>query len=383
MTETTITRFTNRHLQADGSSTEHRLTETDGRFDLITTVGGGSPTTRHLGTFAGGLTEALQAEPALLTVGTGFTDITTDGPIDTHGLLGLLVVDDPAAEEPDVDDWLTEEGDLRVDLDIDPDEWTFASEQIHTMRTTPDYDIVARWIRVNGQRAFVLRGSGFAAVGLAHEDSEWQRPDTTGELLTWGFYRESGGPCTFDGGAEVAWCGPRLWVFHRWGDYDPEVLVFRAPEPAGMVGELGSAIEGLGWLRPYLLDAVGLPGLSEEDREALRSGLDVEGETVSSHLEATLDEEVVELFCATYPPLREVVDGLRDPESERGRLIYAWVNQVIHGPYQSGSWTQVYDAMYGQIEPPAEDQRRPTSEERIKDQVERVVALMEDEHPSE
>ena len=154
MTETTITRFTNRHLQADGSSTEHRLTETDGRFDLITTVGGGSPTTRHLGTFAGGLTEALQAEPALLTVGTGFTDITTDGPIDTHGLLGLLVVDDPAAEEPDVDDWLTEEGDLRVDLDIDPDEWTFASEQIHTMRTTPDYDIVARWIRVNGQRAF-------------------------------------------------------------------------------------------------------------------------------------------------------------------------------------------------------------------------------------
>lgn len=104
---------------------------------------------------------------------------------------------------------------------------------------------------------------------------------------------------------------------------------------------------------------------------------DVEGQEVSSHLGDELDHEVVETLCDAYPQLREAVEGLRDPESDRGRLTYAWIRQIVHGPYQSGSWNQVHSAMLGEIESPADDQRAPTMQERWADITERAYALID------
>lgn len=376
----TITRYAIRRISADGTSTTHELVDCGEEFELHVYDGDEGPVVTKLGELPGGFTELLLTSPELVTVGTGFTDISTDGSIDIHTLLGLLVVEDPSAEEPDVDDWLDENGEVRAKLGFDLEDWAFASEQIHQMRTNPDYDVVARWLRIDGERAFVLRGPEFIGVGLADANYEWAIPLVTRNLLDWGFYGESGGPCTFDGGATIGWSGPNIWTFHRWGDFNgDDLLVFRGPEPERMARELAGTIEYLGWTRPYLLAAVGLPGLDEDEREALMSVEDVEGQTVSSSLGSVVDQQVIDLFCTTYDDHREAVEGLRHPESERGKLIYAWVRQLLEGEYQSASWEHIHEAMFDLIGPPAEDQRRPTSEERIRAKLAQMASLINDE----
>lgn len=271
---TTTQRYANRQALADGTITHHVLLEADGHFLFTTTRLGELITSKPVGPVQGGLIDALRSEPALLSVGTGLTCITTDGTIDLHELLGLLVVEQPDAEEPNPDDWVDQDGKPTVDLGMSLEDVAFASDQIHEMRTNPGYETVGRWLYINGERGFVLRGPNFIGVGIADADHEWAVPSTTRDMLEWGFYGESGGPCTFDGGAELAWCGPDIWVFHRWGDWDPNLLVFRAPEPERLVREVAGSIEHLGWTREYLLSAVGLPGLTDEDREALGDVLD-------------------------------------------------------------------------------------------------------------
>lgn len=372
---TTTQRYANRQALADGTITHHVLLEADGHFLFTTTRLGELITSKPVGPVQGGLIDALRSEPALLSVGTGLTCITTDGTIDLHELLGLLVVEQPDAEEPNPDDW--------VDLGMSLEDVAFASDQIHEMRTNPGYETVGRWLYINGERGFVLRGPNFIGVGIADADHEWAVPSTTRDMLEWGFYGESGGPCTFDGGAELAWCGPDIWVFHRWGDWDPNLLVFRAPEPERLVREVAGSIEHLGWTREYLLSAVGLPGLTDEDREALFSADDVEGPTLSSYLPDEQNQQVIELFCDTYPHFHETVEGLRDPDTDRGRLIYAWVHQIFEGEYQAASWNDVYSAMFGEIELPPNDLKRPTSEERIKAQLEWATVLAENEQPTD
>ena len=49
-----------------------------------------------------------------------------------------------------------------------------------------------------------------------------------------------------------------------------------------MVREITGSIEAAGWTVPYLLEAVALPGLSEQDRKALGWMDEVEGQTVAS-----------------------------------------------------------------------------------------------------
>lgn len=71
-------------------------------------------------------------------------------------------------------------------------------------------------------------------------------------------------------------------VHCRWGDFDPELLLFRAATAEGMVREITGSIEAAGWTVPYLLEAVALPGLSEQDRKALGWMDEVEGQTVAS-----------------------------------------------------------------------------------------------------
>ncbi|MDO5676810.1 MAG: hypothetical protein Q4G35_04800 [Propionibacteriaceae bacterium] len=366
--------YSNLHVLPDGNTTEHLLTEDAGSLHYTVRTTGGETTT-ILGEAGMTLAQAVAAEPALALVGTGFTQITYDGPIALHDLLGLLVVDDPLADEQNAEGWADADGNPTTDL-FDVDEMLRADEEMSYMVAGGDHEIVTRWIMINDDRGFVLRGDGFAAVGLVDPDSDWNKPYLTEELLSWSFYGESGGPCTWDGGADYGRCGPNLWALRRWGDSDPIMLIFPAPAPEDEARAITADILELDWELPFLLSAVGVPGLSDEDRSALWGAKDVEGQEVSSYLPQELEQQVVDLLCNAYPPLREAVDSLRDPDSERGQIVYAWLRQIAHGSYQSGSWNHVYQAMLGYIEAPEDDQRAPTMAERMEDNMRRVQAVI-------
>lgn len=374
-TKPNTVRYSNRQLQSDGTSTEHVLLEEDGLLRYTVTTNG-ETSSKVLGEAPMDLAGALASEPALIRVGTGYTDIRYDGPLPLHDLLGLLIVDEPDADEPDPDDWGDEDGEPRHGIDLDD---LCAGDEEMTAMTAPEgFDIVSRWIMIDGERCFVLRGKDFAAVGLVDPDSDWNKPFVTDELISWGFYGESGGPCTWDGGAELGWCGSRLWVLKRWGDYEPLMYVFPAPEPDQMAEELKDWILGLDWELPYLIAAVGLPGLTPDDKEALWSAGDVEGNDVSSNLSAAMNEQVVTSLVNSYPELGEAARSLRDPHSERGQAVYGWLRQIAHGPYQSGSWNHVHQAMLGHIGPPADDQRAPTMQERWEANIRRANAVIQE-----
>lgn len=375
--------YTNRQVQPDGTSTQYRLVATDAGSTLTIERDGQPSESRDLGPLVGGVREALALVPELLVVGTGFTDITCGSGISVHDLLGMLVVADPDVDPPSAEDWLDADGHPVAELGIDVEDWAY-DEEILGIRTDDDCEIVPRWIRIDDDRGFLVRGrEGFAAVGLLDPEREWNWPDITDELLSWRFYGESGGPCTWDGGADLGWCGPKLWAFRRRGDYEPDQLVVPAPSETEIAEAVAGWILQLDWELPYLLSAVGLPGLTKEDRAAFGEVQDSEGQDVDSRLGKELDGQVVALLCAAYPELGTAVEGLRDPESERGKLIYAWLRQMIHGPYQSGSWNQVHSALLGQIAPPADDQRAPTMAERWQASLDRATAAIEEAYSSD
>lgn len=368
--------ITNRQVNADGSSTQHELRQDGDHFILVSDTGTALPTRRSLCLTTEGVDHALQHATELLMVGVGLTDITTTRGVDTHTLLGLLIVDAPDASEPDPELWSQDARLLADDLGVDIDEWHAFRDQICTIRVAEGYTLVPRWIRIDEERAFVLTGPDFTSVGLLDPESDWNRPGITMGMLSWSFYRESGAPVTWDGHAELGWCGPRMWSFTRRGDIDPDELVVPAPSDEYVAQELAEWILTLGWEMGYLTSTVGLPGLTDEDRRGLNKSDWVEGDDVTSDLPAELDEAVMTAMCQRHPALQAAVDGLRNPASERGRLIYSWVRQIAHGPVQSGSWDHVHAAMLGNIEPPADDQHAPTMQERWANNMERASAVI-------
>lgn len=363
----------NLQIQPDGSSSRYELRQVDGEF--ILTGHSEECAGRGLGPVADGIDEALRQAPELLRVGIGVTDIHTSQEVDLHEFLGLLKIDDPDAPEPNPEKWTGEARQVTQEIDVDIDEWHAAADQLRSAVNAPEgLTLVPRWLRIDGERAFVVTGPDFAAVGVLDPESDWDCVGSTREMLGWSFYRESGGPCSWDGSAELGWCGPRMWSFSRRGDIEPTELVFPAPPAEFVAQELTNWILHLDWELPFLIATIGLPGLTKEDRDAwVRSTGRAEGDDVTSHLPAELASSVIAEMCTRHPELQEAVDGLRNPESERGKLIYAWVRQIIHGPAQSGSWDQVVAAMLGQIEPPAEDQRAPTMAERWDETTERAA----------
>ena len=367
---------TNHRIQPDGTTAQYELRSIDGEF-ILTGTSNGDELRRVLCPVAEGIDQALGQAPEILRIGTGITSITTGKGVNHHEFIGLLIVDDPEAPEPDPEQWNDEARELAEEMDIDVDKWHGARGQIHDIRTPEHYTLMARWLRIDGERQFVVTGPGFAAVGVFHEESDWNRAGSTRDMLTWSFYRESGAPVTWDGSATLGWCGSKLWSFSRRGDIEPTEFVFPAPPVELVAQELAGWILHLDWEMPYLASVIGLPGLTDEDREALANDSSwTEGDDVSSYLPKEVNEAVVAELCARHDEIRQAADGLRNPESERGQLIYAWVRQIVHGPAQSGSWDHVHAAMLGSVEPPADDQRAPTSQERWAQEMERAAAVI-------
>jgi len=314
----------------------------------------------------------------VLVVGVGLTEITVSQQVELHTLLGMLNVEDPEADVLNPSAWSVDGS----HSGLDTHDMAGQDEQIRTISAADGFEIVPRWITINGERGFVVRGPGFAAVGLTEPDSDWDRLDITRELLSWGFSGQSCGPCIFEGHSDLGWCGSRLWVVQSEGDLDREALVLPAPDEADLPDELAGWILRLEWEAPYLFSAVGPTGLTGEDRNTLWETQDVEGDFVSSALGEALDSEVIERLCARVPELQAAAEGLREPQSERGQLIYAWLGQIIHRTYPFGSWSEVHAAMLGLIDPPTDDRRAPSVEERVVTKLRWAESAMLQETPA-
>lgn len=360
---TSATIFRNRQTAPNGVTTEVLLALVEGGFITSTTRDGHLVSERRGEVGPSTMLEALAICPEALLVGVGATQISYNGELDMHDLLGLLNVQDPN-KVPDSSEWSIASQSHSDDSVVDTEEFEYGDEVLASLRAPEVLDIVPRWVTINDCRGFIVRGPEFAAVGLVDPASDGDRLLATRDILDWGFYGESGGPCSWDGGARLGWCGPRLWVFSRWGDIDPEELVVRAPDPDDLAELIADWVDALDWELPFLLDVIGLPGLTEDEIAKLGAAADIEGPWVGSYLpkEAALD--AVEILCRRWEGLSEAVEGLRNHESERGLAVYGWLRQIAHGAYQSGSWNQVHAAMLGQIGPPPPDLAPPTMQER-------------------
>ncbi len=159
------------------------------------------------------LVDLVAALPQLHRVTRGVVWILSDG-LEAHGLLGALRVVD-AAHEPAVPERWFAEPSATSPLEAFRDE----DDEYVDGSWGGTLQLVPRWIRVNDERAVVARADRRAALLLLDQEGD---PVITRPAFEWGFYGESGGPCSWDGGAAAGWCGPSLWVHHRWGDLDPE-----------------------------------------------------------------------------------------------------------------------------------------------------------------
>lgn len=350
------------HRWPDGREVERVLTRSRSSYTVTVLVDGEPTDEQPAGEAKIPLLTVLAGRPELLTVCDGVTDITIDQADLLGPLLGLLRVDSPDSEPLSGSDWRL----LGDDSPLDDEEivqFEYGDDVISSVHAGPGLEVVSRWLRINGDRGFLVVGDGFVGVVLLDPDA-WPSIVLTDTLLEWGFYGESGGPCSWDGHAELGQCGPKLWAFARTGDMDPSVWVFRAPDPDALSEEVARFIWDADWEYRYLIDAVGLPGLSEDEVALVGAARDVEGEWVASLLSADLDAQVVAHLAQWSDQLRGAMEALTEPDSARGISTYAWLRQIAHGSYQSASWNDVHAAMRGEIGPPPPNLAPPTMRER-------------------
>lgn len=281
------------------------------------------------------LADLVAALPQLHRVTRGVVWIRCAG-LEAHDLLGALRVVD-AAHEPAVPERWFAEPSATSALEAFRDE----DDEFADGSWGGALQLVPRWIRVNDERAVVARGGRRAALLLLDEEGD---PVITRPAFEWGFYGVSGGPCSWDGGAAAGWCGPSLWVRHRWGDLDPERSVSWAPPEGRLTGFLADVIESNGWSLPFIRGVVGFPGLGDDAVEELVSDSRLEGQWLTSSLPDDLDRGVLRQLCRRNPTLRGAVTALRRPTSARGRVVYAELRELAD---LCSSWNRVDEVLLG------------------------------------
>ena len=369
--------FVNRRTSPVGEVVEKVLLFNGSEYVVRILVDGSETYRSVVAPSATPLVEVLRARPDLLGVSTGMTEVEVSADLPIADLLGILIVEDPDAYPVTVDDWRDQSlaSELAPLTPEDLRSWDFEDGEVEQIRTASGYEIHPRWIRVNGERGFVVVGRDFAAVGLI--DGSNEKPLITETLLEWGFYGESGGPCTWDGSAEFGFCGPRLWVFNRRGDIDPVMTIWPAPENDALADSIATFVSDVDWDIPFIFAVTGTPGLSSEARSLIEGLSDVEGQWVISFLQHDLGAAVASKLSERWEGGSDIIKSLHEPESAPGRLVYAWLNQLAYGEYQAASWNDIYAAMVGQIDFPVPDQPAPTMDERFAENLVRAIAAIE------
>ncbi len=334
--------FTIERLAYSGRRTRHEVSRSSKNetFEIDSGSVGAAPEIVR----AASLKDLLASSPKLNRVTRGAVWITCDGGVEVHDLLGRLHVVDPS-NEPAVPDRWGQDGEL-------PDELNVFSEEDDELDLDAwgGLDLIPRWVRLNGRRVVIARDARRAAALLLDGDFD---PVITEQAFSWGFYGESGGPCSWDGGSAAGWCGPALWIHHRWGDLEPHRFVDWAPPAKALTAFLADGVQHNKWELTFVRGVVGMPGLAPEEVAAIEQRSYIEGDWLDSHLSGAVDARVLRELCKRQPDLRPAVHALRHPRSERGSIVYAWLRDLGRQT-AAASWLDVDEALRGGRDLPPE-----------------------------
>jgi len=298
------------------------------------------------------LDAVLEDFPDLTSVGSGLTSITWSGDMALEYVLEAIRYVDPehssSAQEAMIS--LSKSGNISSLDSAMMTQLAVQDEVLKSWAAVDNAEIVPTWLTINGTRAFQVRWDGGHATGLM--DLAVERPVITKRLLEWGFLRESYGPCSFDGHAELGYCGPGLWISDIRGDSDPGVTVMPAKHPSEAAAAIARWLHSTGRGPAFILSVCGTPGLDGETRAELDDNDYIEGEWVVSHLDEELEAHVVEHLVKLDSQTETAMTALRDATSERGKIVYEWLTLLALGDKQGVSWDEIYAAMYGQVGPP-------------------------------
>lgn len=352
--------------QSSRGRTRHRLEEiSEAHYVLIS---GSASTTSEQAVPIQGLSVAdiIRTTPALHRLGAGAHSIIVQ-PTYFYDLVSALKFSASASPLSEAPKWMT---------DDEAEEWLEEDEQIlHDFTMPPGLRIDPFWVRINDHRITALR-SATRTVTLVHDVNQDLAPLINDEYLTWGFYGESGGPCTFDGGAILGSCGSDALAFRQWGDYNPQTFVTFHPSRSAFAKEMTEWVRALEWELPFLRAAVGFPGLSDEEAEGIWSNGDIEGTFVEIHLASEVKDAIVRSLCRQSPTLRKAVYSLRHPRSRLGRVVYAWTRLLASDEWGASSWQIVDMAMTDQLDPPEPGTRAPSMGEILERRLQRADAQL-------
>lgn len=340
-----------------------RLLATSSGLRVVTVDTHGRTQTHEVPGDGATLQAVIRAHSSLHRVGPGATVIECRKDLESEVLAALRI--SPSAQAPDdADEWMDED-----------EVYEWQSEDGQALGTVGVFEgtwIDPLWVRINDRRATALRSPRRSAFVLHQEED--LVPDIDEEYLSWSFYGESGGPCTFDGGASLGKCGSDVLAFHQWGDYDPRAIVAFHPTPSRLAETLTEWIWSLDWELAFLRAAVGFPGLTEEELKAIWGQQNIEGTVLSTGLPREVDDSIVRRLARRSPQLRAAIHALRHPGSDRGKAVYGWLRLLAGENWAASSWEFVDRAMVGQIDPPGENPRARSMGEILQDRLDRVAA---------
>ena len=344
-----------------GERTESRVVAAGGSLEIQSATGVFKPREADL---AG----VLAAHPELLEVGTGLTEISWRGGVDTDVILSAIhyadqdVTDSPAEAMRS----LAQAGDAEVLTDAFLDARTLEDELLGAWQGGSEVELVPRWLLLNGSRAFLARWPVSSATGLI--DTQGQGPAITGTLLEWNTSERSAVPAARAGKAVMGSCGPGLWAIDVRGDDGPGVSILPAKADREAAGFIASWLHETGRFLSFILEVYGAPELSEDESRLLDAARGGEGEWIDSMLDADREGDVVERLVELDPQTFFAVLSLKDSDSTRGRAVYGWLRLLLYSRDPSLSWLSVQAAMYGLAEPPDPALAANAEQERMADE---------------
>lgn len=229
-------------------------------------------------------------------------------------------------------------------------------------------------LRINGMRFAALRSRRRRAWIAFDGSADDLRLSTTTDYITWGFYGESGGPCTFDGGAVLGVSGSGVLALNQWGDYNPQIFARFHPPESGLARDLVNWIRGLDWELPFLRSVVGFPGLSTTEQAEIWENDYIEGTEISTKLPPGVAMTIVRSLTRESPVLRAAVHALQHPRSERGKSVYGWTRLLATENWGASSWGHVDRALIGDIDPPDVDVISRTMSDILQDRLDKAFA---------
>lgn len=262
-----------------------------------------------------------------LVVGPGVTELGISG-LDEQAVLARLRLGAEASE----DDWQEWEDEIAESVSIDGDGgWR-----------------LGRWRIASNDGVAVVLTDGTATVplgwsgDLSADSIQWE------PMFSWGFSNEGSGPVIWDGGCNAGLLAPGVLLEVEQGDQDPGIRVTTFP-PERLVETVADRVED--WAFEILLNAVGYPGLDDEDTEAL---YEVETDNESScalNCGPELSAEILATLIARNPGLEEARRALLDPKSPRGRIVYAWLRGLAETKpiKEAVDWMTVLSALKGEV----------------------------------